>query len=330
MVNMLSYIQCNFLPKFWQSRGIANYLLLPFSAIYRLIIWLRRCCWRYFPPAEFSAPVIVVGNITVGGTGKTPMVVFLAELLKGQGYTPGIVSRGYGRKNKSCSITVSSESNPDDVGDEALLIARRVNCQVLVDINRSRAVKKLLEVHGCNAIISDDGLQHYALARNLEIVMVDAEFKFGNKFCLPAGPLREPLSRLKEVDFIVNLDNKYSMVLEPVVFRNVVNPDITKAIDDFKGQTAHAVAGIGIPAKFFQGLRRLDLAVIEHPFPDHYQFSKEDLLFTDKIAKIIIMTEKDAVKCDKIAPENCWYLEVQAKPNQGFTDEFLRKLQHYS
>lgn len=327
------------MPKFWYRRGISSYILFPFSLVYRVIIWLRKLYYRYGPRVKFPVPIIVVGNITVGGTGKTPLVIFLAQLLKNQGYFPGIVSRGYGRENSRGFMLVAADSKVTEVGDEALLISRQVDCPVIVDINRSRAVKALFMTYGCNVVISDDGLQHYALARDMEIVMIDAEFKFGNGFCLPAGPLREPLYRLQQVDFVIKnfnahlpselLVNEYSLTLEVVSFRNVIDQKIVRAVEDFKGCVIDAVAGIGLPDKFFQTLRQAGLSIVEHPFPDHHKFCREDFNFSGD-GRHVVMTEKDAVKCGAIVGENCWYVEVRARPSQKFIGEFLDKVRSLS
>lgn len=300
-----------------------------------MVISLYRLYYKLFLPTKFPVPIIVVGNITVGGTGKTPMVIGLADLLKKHGYNPGIISRGYGRKSNG-SIVVAADSRADEVGDEALLIKRRTKCPVIVDNDRVAATKKLLDTYDCNVIISDDGLQHYKLPRYIEIAMVDAEFEFGNGFSLPAGPLREPISRLKSVDFVVRNFNtnlsfvtpsgEYGMVLEPTGFRNIKNPALVKTAHDFQDQVIHAVAGIGIPQKFFKTLRQLNLNIIEHPFSDHYVFSAADFLFKDKA---IIMTEKDGVKCRALAEDNFWYMEIDAKLDNKFVDEILNKLKDF-
>jgi len=234
------------------------------------------------------------------------------------------------------SIVVSAESRVEDVGDEALLILRRTKCPVIVDVDRVAATKKLLELYGSDVVISDDGMQHYRLSRYLEIALFDS-IGLGNRFLLPAGPLREPLSRLKEADFVIenfnttsylrSFDDEYSMFLELTVFRNLRDPSLVNSADDFKGQVVHAVAGIGRPAKFFQSLEQLGLDIVKHPFPDHYQFSSADFSFGNEI---VIMTEKDAVKCATIAGSNFWYAEVEAKPSDDFIGELLRRLHQYS
>lgn len=324
-------------PKFWQRRNIISYLLLPFSLIYRFVF----NCYQFyckFSTTNFSVPIIVAGNITVGGTGKTPLVIYLVELLKSQGYHPGVVSRGYGREKKGLQHVKPGVSISSEVGDEAILIARRAQCPIVVDNDRVAAVSELLSVYNCDVVISDDGLQHYMLHRLVEIALIDAEFGVGNGFCLPAGPLREPVNRLKKVNFLVKNFNtnlsakpspgKHRLTLRPSSFlRQVKNPDITRDIEHFKGHIIHAVAGIGRPERFFATLRELGLDIIEHSFPDHYTFSADDFAFGDK--KIVIMTEKDAIKCDTTGHENFWYLEVVAELDSDFDSELLSSLTKY-
>lgn len=321
-------------PNFWYQKDVISYFLLPFSFIYRGIGVLRKFYYQIFPAQKFPIPVIVIGNITVGGTGKTPLAIYLANFLKSKGYYPGIISRGYGGNSNSYPLLVTTKSRAEEVGDEALLIASYTGCPVVVAPKRISAVKKLLLLGNCNVVISDDGLQHYALLRDIEIAVVDAKIGFGNGFCLPAGPLRESPERLRKVDFVVKnyntifSDDECGMVLEPVVFYNLKNPAITKTINeficsDYARQAIHAVAGIGNPSRFFQTLRQLGLNVIEHPFPDHYVFQLDDFLFE---SGIIVMTEKDAVKCFGIASENCWCLKVEAKLNYKFMEQVLNKL----
>lgn len=313
-------------PGFWQKKNIISYFLLPFSLIYLGIVWLRRIYYRIFPSLKLPIPIIVVGNITVGGTGKTPLVIYLAEVLKNNGYYPGIISRGYGGKSKNYPLLINSKSKAAEVGDEPLLIARRTQCPVVVDPKRNAAVKKILELGGCNVVISDDGLQHYSLLRDIEIAVIDRKFGFGNGFCLPAGPLRERPARLEQVDIVIKND----MVFEPIIFYNLKNPSIIKKINefymDFSQETIHAIAGIGNPDGFFKTLQQLGFNIIEHPFPDHYVFKELDLLFKNGI---IVMTEKDAVKCDSIANESCWCLKIEAKLNNKFIELVLNKLNRY-
>ena len=278
--------------------------------------------------AYFSVPVIVVGNITVGGTGKTPLVIWLANFFKAKGYQPGIVSRGYGGRAPSYPQLVQPQSDPREVGDEALLLLLNTVCPVVVDPLRTQAAAKLLATTDCNLIISDDGLQHYALHRNIEIAVVDGVRRFGNGFCLPAGPLREPPSRLTEVDFVVcngeGKGNEYSMKLLPGFFTQLVEPTNRVTVDHFKNRILHAVVGIGNPMRFLNLLRSLGLNIVEHIFPDHYLFKAADIDFGDN--SLVIMTEKDAVKCKEFADERHWYLPVSAQLPEEFGEELMKLL----
>jgi tetraacyldisaccharide 4'-kinase len=275
-------------------------LLLPLSGIFWCVMNLRRLLyWSGFKKKYVSAvPVIVVGNITVGGTGKTPFVIWLAHFLKEQGLKPGIVSRGYGGNEFSQAVVVSPWSDTRTVGDEAIVLARRANCPVVVCADRVAAVEKLLQDPDINIVISDDGLQHYRLQRQLEIVIADGARRFGNKRFLPAGPLREPLSRLRKADFIIwqqgDLQNEINMQLcgDKLIFLS--QPGREKTLREFSGLPVHAVAGIGNPQRFFASLKQAGLLVTEHIFPDHYHYLKADLDFGDALP--ILMTEKDAVK----------------------------------
>ncbi|MEE9451484.1 MAG: tetraacyldisaccharide 4'-kinase [Gammaproteobacteria bacterium] len=309
----------------WYQQNRWFYLLVPASAIYRGIVFLRRCLYRSHIKKNhsFTVPIVVVGNVTVGGNGKTPFVIFLAELLKNNNYKPGIVIRGYGGKAKAYPAVVTMDSDPFEVGDEPLLLAKRTACPVVVAPKRAEAVKLLLQRSDCDIVISDDGLQHYALARDIEIALVDGLRKFGNGFCLPAGPLREPVSRLQSVNYVVTQgradDNNYDMQLKPGDFINLADPTQHKAPDSFAGKTLHAVAGIAHPQRFFTQLKSMGLTIVEHAFPDHHNFQSGDF---EKDA-LIIMTEKDAIKCRQFATENFWYLPVTAEISPRFVDDFL-------
>jgi tetraacyldisaccharide 4'-kinase len=306
-------------PDFWSRRGFLCFLLSPIAGAYRLIIYLRHLLYKYNikKTTKFKVPIIIIGNITVGGTGKTPLVIWLAEFLQQQGFRPGIVSRGYGSK-AIYPHEVKQDNTAAEVGDEVLLIKRRTNCPMVIAPNRVAAVRKLLTTNNCNIIISDDGLQHYALGRDLEIAVIDANKQFGNGFCLPAGPLREPIKRLQQVDLIV--ENGKSMQIFPDQPYNLAEPKLTKDLAEFKGKTVHAVAGIGNPQRFFTMLRNFGIDVIEHPFPDHYVFRPQDLLYDDKL--MVLMTEKDAVKCQRLVNKNYWCVPVTVK----FDDEFMQYL----
>ncbi|KPJ67896.1 MAG: hypothetical protein AMJ43_02850 [Coxiella sp. DG_40] len=311
-------------PNYWYKPSLFCYLLAPFAGLYRLTATIRYLLYKYGirKVTRFEIPIIIIGNIIVGGTGKTPLVIWLAEFLGSHGFKPGIVSRGYGSHNTVYPCEVNNNSNVAHVGDEALLIKRRTQCPVVVAPNRVKAVQKLLKISNCDIVISDDGLQHYALERDIEIAVVDAARNFGNGFCLPAGPLREPIKRLQRVDFIV--ENGKSMRLLPNKLYKIVNPGLTKKLSHFKDKTVHAIAGIGNPQRFFNMLRDNNIKVIEHPFPDHYIYQSQDLMFNDELP--VFMTEKDAVKCVRFANQKLWCVPVSAEPDKQFVETFWLKL----
>ncbi|MBI3545514.1 MAG: tetraacyldisaccharide 4'-kinase [Gammaproteobacteria bacterium] len=324
----------HWLERHWYRKTPLSFLLLPLSWCYCLLMGLRRGLYRFgiFPTVKLNAPVIVVGNISVGGTGKTPLVIWLADFLRQQGMHPGIVLRGYGGSASHWPQLVTSNFDPDVVGDEAVMLARQSNCPVAADPDRVRAAQLLVREHQCDVIISDDGLQHLRLARDIEIAVIDGARRFGNGYCLPAGPLREPLSRLRDVSLrIVNGEaqaGELGMTLTETGLCRVNAPDIYATIGSFRGEAVHAVAGIGNPARFFAYLRQLGLKTLEHAFPDHHRFVARDIRFDDH--RPVIMTQKDAVKCERFADDNTWYLAVEAKPDARVGAEILRRLQNRS
>lgn len=273
--------------------------------------------------AYLNVPVIVVGNITAGGTGKTPLVVWLADYLIAKGYKPGLISRGYGGKAKHWPQQVRPDSDPAAVGDEAILLARRTACPMAVGPDRLLAGKALLENTQCNILISDDGLQHYQLGRDIEIAVIDGKRRFGNGLLLPSGPLREGTWRLQHVDLIITngnpRDNECGMKIRHGELHSLGDGKVT-ALTEFKNQQVHAVAGIGNPERFFTLLRNSGMKIIEHRFTDHHKFQKADLIFKDKLP--VIMTEKDAVKCQRFVNNGYWYLEVSAQPDARFVQGF--------
>lgn len=316
--------------QFWYTKNVIACLLWPISMLYLGIISLRRFIYRMgFKKATcFPVPIVIVGNITVGGTGKTPLVIWLASFFQTKGYKPGIVSRGYGGKAVTFPQQVHEDSDPREVGDEALLLALHTSCPVIVDPVRTRAVSKLLATTDCNLIISDDGLQHYALHRDIEIAVIDGMRRFGNNFCLPAGPLREPRSRLAQVNFMVcngvGQHNEYSMGLFPGAFTQLKDPARTVTASYFQSKIVHAVSGIGNPARFYSLLRLQGLNFIEHTFPDHYLFKFSDIDFGPD--SFVIMTEKDAVKCKSFADERHWYLPIRVQLPEKFSTALLQSL----
>jgi tetraacyldisaccharide 4'-kinase len=314
----------------WYSSSPWQVLLWPLSALFRCLVAMRRLLYRIslLPGYHLPVPVIVVGNLTVGGAGKTPLVLWLVEFLRAQGYRPGIISRGYGsRARRPQSVTASSD--PALAGDEPVLLARRAQCPVWIGARRADVARALLKARpDCNILISDDGLQHYALLRDVEIVVVDGQRRFGNGHLLPAGPLREPVSRMKLADAVVVnggdiAPGEYAMRLTGTNFRRLREPANATAAD-FSGKRLHAVAGIGHPPRFFAYLRQLGLEVIEHAFPDHHAYQPHELQFDN--ADAILMTEKDAVKCSAFAPEHCWMLAVDAEVDAALGDKVLKKL----
>lgn len=322
----------NKVPELWGKRCAITYGLLPFSYGFRAISAIRRYAYsHYFRAEKLAVPVIVVGNITVGGTGKTPFVIWLANALKSQGFFPGIITRGYkGKLTKDQVLSVDEQSNVYDVGDEAILLSKNAKCPVAAGRKRVDAAKFLLKKYPeINVIISDDGLQHYALFRDVEIAMVDGAREFGNGFCLPAGPLREPPRRLDSVDFIVTNGGKagakwpmQTALCETV--RQVIRTENQIPISSFSNQKVHGVAGIGSPKRFFDALEAKGISVVKHSFPDHHIFCKQDFNFKEPYP--ILMTEKDAVKCQAIVAENAWFASAQVSLPEGFISHIIRRI----
>ena len=321
----------------WQRKTFTSHLLLPLSWLYCLIVLVRKTLYRLgvLSTVKLPVPVIVVGNLTVGGTGKTPLVIWLSRWLREQGFRPGVVSRGYGGRARRWPQPVRADADPDIVGDEPVLLARHCGCPVMVDPRRPRAAQALLDNEHCDVIVSDDGLQHYALARDIEIAVIDGERRFGNGRCLPAGPLREPLSRLRSVDLCVvngsSRGQELDMIMSPVGFINLKHKHRCEPAGFFRGGTVHAVAGIGHPQRFFAGLGELGLEVIAHPFPDHHRYRPQDIGFHDDLP--VIMTEKDAVKCEAMIDfsasrgDRWWYLAIAAIPNAELGQRLSRLLE---
>ncbi len=309
-------------------------LLLPFGLLFGLLGYVRRLFYRYglLESTKLPVPVVIVGNITAGGSGKTPLVMALSKALSERGLHPGIVSRGYGGK-ASRPISVEESSRPEDVGDEPILL-RKTGFPVWVGRKRGQAAQKLLDAHPeCDILIGDDGLQHYALCRDFEIAVIDASRGLGNGLLLPAGPLREPPGRLKQVNAIVlnggdfpteNLAPAFGMRLSGNRFINIDRPEISANAADFSGKSIHAIAGIGNPGRFFTHLYTLGLQFTPHPFPDHHPYKAEDLEFEN--CDIILMTEKDAIKCRGFAPGKCWFLQVEAQVDPGLAELILKTL----
>jgi tetraacyldisaccharide 4'-kinase len=319
------------LAQHWYRKTPVSLLLLPLSWLYCALMTLRRTLYRarIFSSVKLPVPVIVVGNVTVGGTGKTPFVAWLAGFLRQKGLHPGIVLRGYGGTAADRPNDVTPQSDPVVAGDEAVMLARQSGCPVAADPDRVRGAQFLVREHRCDVIVSDDGLQHLRLVRDIEIAVIDGERRFGNGYCLPAGPLREPVSRLQEVALRIAQGEpragELGMALTETGLCRVNAPDIRATTDALRGEAVHAVAGIGHPSRFFAHLRKLGIEVIEHPFPDHHRFQPGDIRFDDPLP--VIMTQKDAVKCERFAGDNAWYLAVEARPDPRAGDDIWRRLE---
>jgi tetraacyldisaccharide 4'-kinase len=313
--------------KHWYGRGPLAWLLWPISLVFGILVFSRRWLYRarLLKSTHPGIPVIVVGNLVAGGSGKTPLVLWMAEFLKSEGWQPGIVSRGYGaRLDAPRAATLAAD--PAEVGDEPVLLARRSGCPVWVGPDRPEAIAAMREQHpGLDVVILDDGLQHYRLRRDLEIAVVD-ERGLGNGWLLPAGPLREPPSRLRSVHAVVSHGSSvegYSMRLEGETLHRMTDARDRRPVQSFAGQKVHAVAGIGHPNRFFLHLAKLGAKPLPHPFPDHHAFGPHDLEFGDGLP--VLLTEKDAVKLRHAARPEWWVLPVTARLDPAFGDWLLGK-----
>jgi len=306
-----------------------NYLLLPLSGIFYLLVQLRFWLYKvgFFKIYISKIPVIVVGNITVGGTGKTPIVISMVKHFESQGKTVGVVSRGYKGNYLHNVLEVTSTTDPQECGDEPALIAQNTNAKIVVAKKRVEAVKHLTDNEKVDVIISDDGLQHYAMGRDIEIAVIDGVNRFGNGFLLPAGLLREPVKRLKSVDIIINnganLDGELNCEIKAESFVNIASEE-SQPLNYFKDKECYAVAGIGNPTKFFKLLDELGVRSKNKAFVDHHRFVAEDFAFAEDYP--IIMTSKDCVKCRHFATDQMWYLSVHAELNSDFYQQLESKL----
>jgi len=318
------------LEEIWYRDHFVGTWLMPFSMLFMDAVKFRRWLYKknYKPTTKLAVPVIIVGNITVGGTGKTPLVIYLVKQLQAAGFKPAVISRGYGRKDDAPEI-VTAKSEAGLVGDEPLLIAQQTNVPVVVGANRVAAGQLLLDSENCDVIIADDGLQHYALQRDIEIVVIDGERRFGNNFCLPSGPLREPQERIREADFIICNDgddledDEILMTLQGAEAINLFTEE-RKPLDDFKTLNCTAFAGIGNPQRFFNHLQGFGIECEGKKFPDHYDYNLKDISFNG--AEAILMTEKDAVKCKSFATEQHWYVPVVATFETDFSQRLITLL----
>jgi tetraacyldisaccharide 4'-kinase len=335
------------LTRLWYGDGAESAPVLRcLSWVYAAVVRARSAAYaaRWLSSQRVGKPVVVVGNLTVGGTGKTPLVAWLAQQLTRLGLRVGIVSRGYGgwppRRSFDEPHLVEPDSSWREVGDEPLLLRRRTGCLTMVGRERVAAAKALV-AHGVDVIVADDGLQHLQLARDCEIVVVDGARGFGNCRLLPAGPLREPRSRLLRADITVvngraehrslrlRLPPGASVVTMEMAGGNACRVDSTapeRPLESFRGQRVHAVAGIGNPARFFRDLRERGLDIVEHPFADHHPFAAHDLEFGDTLP--VLMTEKDAVKCRDFASSQLWYVPIVAQFAETQERELLQRVLH--
>jgi len=331
------------LENIWYNNGSGKFLLMPLTALYCSINSFQRFK-NSNNKTEFPCPVIVVGNITVGGTGKTPLTIYIVKLLQKAGYKPAIITRGYGGQAATWPQSVTAESDPQLVGDEAVLMASRTQVPVYAGADRLQSIEALTKAHDCDVIISDDGMQHYKLPRDIQIAVLDGARMLGNGWCLPAGPLREKRQRLDACDLLVvngevvehrknDLQGLpfFTMNLKGIMLTNLVTHE-QQTLANFSHKTVHAVTGIGNPQRFFNTLEKQGgLQLKTHSFPDHHDFIEADLQFGDDLP--VIMTEKDAVKCHafvksakNFVKNNFWVLPVTAELEKTFGKAVLRLL----
>jgi tetraacyldisaccharide 4'-kinase len=343
----MSFIQTamsSLVERLWYGHRRPLAFLAPLSWLYRSITEARRRAAWEARDLSLPVPVIVVGNITAGGTGKSPLTAWLVAELAAAGWRPVILSRGYGGDAGNYPLEVTAGTSPDEAGDEPVMLALSTGCPVVVDPQRRRAADHALKNNLGDLLICDDGLQHYKLPRDLELSVFDGQRGIGNGALIPVGPLREPASRLASVDFVIVNDKArseqalenfagidhpaiYSMVLEPATLVQL-QTGATRPVEYLEGKQVKAVAGIGNPARFFDTLRTLGAVVTEAAFPDHHRFRPEDLAAGD--GELIVMTAKDAVKCRDFAPENAWSLVVEASLPDHFRQAFLARVRQCS
>ena len=320
----------------WNKRGLWAWLWLPLSLLVCVLASLKRKTyeWGLFKASRVNATVIVIGNLSVGGTGKTPLVAYIAQLLSKQGYQPGIISRGYKGSANHWPQNVSPDSDPKKVGDEPVMLASLTGCPTVAGPDRVRSAQRLIDQNNCDVILSDDGFQHLKLARDINILVFDALLNdgLGNRWCLPSGPLREPASARQAADmqiFHERIPNSieraaYTMTLMPLKIYAQKDKAIA-SMNLLRQQPLHAIAGIGNPARFFESARGLGLNILEQPFSDHHLYTAEDLQFDDEYH--VITTQKDAIKLARIKTQRTiWVLPVQANPGARFDTDLLKKL----
>lgn len=315
----------------WQKKGIISYLLYPCSLLFNQLSALRYYWYKKNPKYRYNAgiPLIIIGNLSIGGTGKTPLVIAMVKHFLTAGKTVGVISRGYGSQKTYYPCLINEKTPFISAGDEPALIYEKTKVPVVIDPIRKRGVAYLLKKHSCDIIISDDGLQHYALERSIEIILIDGARKLGNGFTLPAGPLREKPIRLQSADLCVSKNTDfpqcYTMHYQPQFVYNLQKPSIQHSLETFAGQSAYALAGIANPASFFELLQAHKILLKKtFSYPDHYHFSAKD--FQQKFTVPIFITEKDAIKCRDFHLENVWVVAIEAILPPAFWDQLHQKL----
>ena len=327
-----------FLEKAWYKKAKWLIILWPLGMLFQIFVFLRRRRQQVLSRPEFiCVPIIVIGNITVGGTGKTPLLIALTKYLTKQGMKPGVVSRGYGGSGATYPMLIDEFTSPNLAGDEAVLIAKHCNCPVVIDPDRNSGVNQLLTSEKVDVVLSDDGLQHYKLYRDIEIAVLDGQRLLGNTFCLPAGPLREPVKRLETVDYIVingreadaSFKDAIDMEMEPMFLTNLATGEkrpFSGAPFNI-GNTLQAVCGIGNPERFYNSLEKLPYPIKRFTFPDHYNFTLDDFKNMGmEEHQPVVMTEKDAIKCADFAKNNFWFLEATVNLPEEFLDNFTNRI----
>jgi tetraacyldisaccharide 4'-kinase len=327
-------------PHWWLKRnGIARFLW-PASIAFAGIVKCRQFLYKHklLPVYQANLPIIVVGNISVGGTGKTPLVIAIVQWLQQQGHTPAVISRGYRAKPPCYPFWVTADTAATVAGDEPVLIAKHAQCPVVIAPKRVQAVQAIEQAGKYSVIIADDGLQHYSLQRDIEIIVIDAERQFGNGFLLPAGMLREPIKRCQQADLLVYNGEgpaqgigsyAYNMQLAVKTVYNLQQPTVHYSLQQFQGQTVHAVAGIGNPQRFFKLLANAGINIIEHAFPDHHHYIAADFMFAND-GLPILLTEKDAVKCTTLAKSAMFCVAVEAALSSEFFQQLSILMEKYT
>lgn len=318
--------------KLWYGESRLYRLLLPLAWLYCGVVRLRRAVYRagLLKVTRLDCKVVIVGNIVAGGSGKTPLVIALADCLQKAGLKVGLLCSGYRGRSRHWPRSVNADSDPGLVGDEAVLLARKTGLPVMAGADRVAAGRALLKASHCDVLLCDDGLQHYALYRDMEIIVTDAGRGFGNAACLPAGPLREPLTRLQEADAVLGMGGECppgSVVvrLETGEARRLDDPSITRPLAEFSAENVQAMAGIANPAGFFGLLRNAGLNIQQtHAFDDHHAFVPGDLPVSQQ--GLILMTEKDALKCETFSRPDCWYLPVEVQLDAAFEHRLIQSL----